>query len=99
MSSRNKGNSSNVETAAVNRRNVLLAGSSLAAASAIAAGGRVQTAQAQAQPSAPSGKKPNILVIFGDDIGQSNISAYTFGLMGYRRDGSYRTGPWHSPTA
>ena len=38
MSSRNKGNSSNVKTAAVNRRNVLLAGSSLAAASAIAAG-------------------------------------------------------------
>jgi hypothetical protein len=24
------------------------------------------------------------VVIFGDDIGQSNISAYTFGLMGYR---------------
>ena len=31
-----------------------------------------------------SGKKPNILVIWGDDIGQSNISAYTFGLVGYR---------------
>ena len=28
--------------------------------------------------------KPNILVIWGDDIGQSNISAYTTGLMGYR---------------
>jgi arylsulfatase len=28
--------------------------------------------------------KPNILVIFGDDIGQANISAYTMGLMGYR---------------
>jgi arylsulfatase len=28
--------------------------------------------------------KPNILVIWGDDIGQTNISAYTFGLMGYR---------------
>ncbi|SMF39342.1 arylsulfatase [Alteromonadaceae bacterium Bs31] len=28
--------------------------------------------------------KPNILVIWGDDIGQSNISAYTFGLMGYK---------------
>ncbi|MEM8769684.1 MAG: arylsulfatase, partial [Pseudomonadota bacterium] len=29
-------------------------------------------------------EKPNILVIWGDDVGQSNISAYTFGLMGYR---------------
>jgi arylsulfatase A-like enzyme len=29
-------------------------------------------------------KKPNILVIFGDDIGQANISAYTFGVVGYR---------------
>jgi len=28
--------------------------------------------------------KPNILVIWGDDIGQSNISAYTRGVMGYR---------------
>lgn len=27
--------------------------------------------------------KPNFLIIWGDDIGQSNISAYTFGLMGY----------------
>src|SRR5580704_7410431 len=29
-------------------------------------------------------KKPNILVIFGDDIGQTNISAYSFGVMGYK---------------
>src|SRR5580765_2058178 len=29
-------------------------------------------------------KKPNILIIWGDDIGQSNISAYTKGVMGYR---------------
>lgn len=29
-------------------------------------------------------KKPNILVIFGDDIGISQISAYTRGIMGYR---------------
>ncbi len=28
-------------------------------------------------------KKPNILIVWGDDIGQSNISAYTFGVMGY----------------
>ena len=27
--------------------------------------------------------KPNILVIFGDDIGIANISAYSGGLMGY----------------
>lgn len=28
-------------------------------------------------------QKPNILVIWGDDIGQSNLSCYTHGLMGY----------------
>ena len=33
---------------------------------------------------AKSGKKPNILVIWGDDIGQSNLSCYTHGLMGYQ---------------
>jgi arylsulfatase A-like enzyme len=27
--------------------------------------------------------KPNILVIFGDDIGQANISRYTHGVVGY----------------
>jgi arylsulfatase len=30
-----------------------------------------------------SGKKPNIVIIWGDDIGQSNLSCYTFGFMGY----------------
>lgn len=28
--------------------------------------------------------KPNILVIWGDDIGQFNVSAYNMGMMGYR---------------
>jgi arylsulfatase A-like enzyme len=28
--------------------------------------------------------KPNIVIIWGDDIGQSNISSYTKGMMGYR---------------
>ena len=32
----------------------------------------------------PKVGKPNILVIWGDDIGQSNLSCYTHGLMGYR---------------
>ena len=31
----------------------------------------------------PDGK-PNILVIWGDDIGISNLSCYSDGLMGYR---------------
>jgi arylsulfatase A-like enzyme len=33
---------------------------------------------------AVAAEKPNIVVIWGDDIGQSNISAYTKGMMGYR---------------
>ena len=28
--------------------------------------------------------KPNILIIWGDDIGQSNLSCYSDGVMGYR---------------
>ena len=28
--------------------------------------------------------KPNILIIWGDDIGQSNLSCYSNGVMGYR---------------
>ncbi len=35
--------------------------------------------QAQAQT-----KKPNIIVIWGDDIGQFNVSAYNLGMMGYK---------------
>lgn len=30
------------------------------------------------------GGKPNILILFGDDIGEYNISAYNMGQMGYR---------------
>jgi hypothetical protein len=70
---------------AVNRRNILLGGTTLAAASAMVAGNPVRVAQAQQQPATSAGgKKPNILVILGDDIGQTNISAYSFGVMGYR---------------
>ena len=41
------------------------------------------SAQAQQKPAA-GGKKPNILVIWGDDIGQFNVSAYNQGMMGYK---------------
>src|SRR6478672_8458397 len=29
-------------------------------------------------------EQPNILIIWGDDIGQSNLSCYSDGLMGYQ---------------
>lgn len=31
-----------------------------------------------------TGKKPNIVIIWGDDVGQSNVSAYSHGVMGYK---------------
>jgi hypothetical protein len=37
-----------------------------------------------AGPGQAADKKPNIVIIWGDDIGQSNISAYSHGLMGYQ---------------
>jgi arylsulfatase len=37
-------------------------------------------------------KKPNILVIWGDDIGQFNVSAYNMGMMGYRTPNIDRIG-------
>ncbi|WP_192892091.1 arylsulfatase [Vibrio bathopelagicus] len=42
------------------------------------------TAMMAASTTTFAAEKPNILVIWGDDIGQSNVSAYTFGLMGYQ---------------
>lgn len=50
------------------------------AAAAVICGALSGTAHAQATSQA----KPNILVIFGDDVGQSNLSAYTRGLVGYK---------------
>jgi len=50
---------------------------------AVILGGCATFALASA-PAWAQADKPNILVIWGDDIGQSNISAYTMGLVGYR---------------
>jgi arylsulfatase len=65
-----------------NRRNILLGGTTLAAAAAaIGAGAPLAVTQAQAQPAASTGGKPNILVIMGDDVGWFNIGAYHQGIM------------------
>jgi len=73
---------------ALSRRNILLGTSTLAAAAAMTSGALAQAQKAApatpAAPAAVSGSRPNILVIFGDDVGQTNLSAYSFGLMGYR---------------
>ena len=35
-------------------------------------------------PSSAQQKKPNILIIMGDDVGYWNISAYNRGMEGYK---------------
>ncbi len=54
----------------------------LAALALLVNAAAASTASAQAKP-APAGK-PNILVIWGDDVGRDNISAYSMGIMGYQ---------------
>ncbi len=54
----------------------------VAAVGAILACGSITAASAET-PSAGKDKQPNILVIFGDDIGITNLSCYSGGLMGY----------------
>jgi arylsulfatase A-like enzyme len=66
----------------MSRRNVLLATTSIAAASALGAAASVEKALAQAQAQrTPNGQRPNILVIMGDDVGWFNIGAYHRGMM------------------
>ncbi len=71
----------------VDRRNVLLSSASvlaLAATSATAASAR-ETKPAATPAAAPGGTgKPNILILWGDDIGYWNVSAYNQGMMGYK---------------
>ena len=75
------------------RREMLLGGAAVAA-TAVA---DTRIAQAQPRPAAPAQApattapmaggaqgRPNILVIWGDDVGVHNISAYNHGVMGYR---------------
>jgi Sulfatase len=77
--------SSNDETLAEkspSRRDVLLTSSALVAASALGAALGPTVAKAADKPAPATGKQPNILVIFGDDIGMWNVGAYVHGMMG-----------------
>ena len=72
------------------RRTFLLGGSALSVLATGLGVPRLAQAQqvpqerpAQMPPAGRAGRKPNILVIWGDDIGIANISAYSNGLMGY----------------
>ena len=55
-----------------------IVGTILATATVVAVSARKAKAETP-----PAAKKPNILVIWGDDIGYWNISAYNQGMMGY----------------
>ena len=69
---------------ALNRRSILLSGGSLIALAATA-GTTTQAPTARAaEGAAANGSKPNILIIWGDDIGWWNVSAYNQGMMGYK---------------
>ncbi|MCX7422502.1 MAG: arylsulfatase, partial [Planctomycetia bacterium] len=47
-------------------------------------------ALAQVEKATKAGKKPNILVIWGDDIGYWNVSMNNQGMMGYKTPNSDR---------
>jgi arylsulfatase A-like enzyme len=73
-------------SSALNRRDMLLAGTSFATAGLMtAAQARPAKAQRSAKAQTPaSGQRPNIVVIFADDVGIWNLSAYHRGMMGGR---------------
>lgn len=71
------------ESICPDRRNILLSGASLLTLAASASFANAEDAKPAATSPVAGGSKPNILVIFGDDIGIANVSAYSHGLMGY----------------
>jgi arylsulfatase A-like enzyme len=72
MSDGSNSEKANVETSAINRRNMLLAGTTLAAASALTSVAPVEPAEAQQGPSG----KPNIIMIVSDDFGYGDAGVY-----------------------
>jgi hypothetical protein len=80
MSDQDNDSSSTSKSSTFNRRNMLLAGTTLAAAGAIASNAQVAQAQAPSQPvTAANGKKPNIIMIVSDDFGYGDAGCYLGG--------------------
>src|SRR3984957_15137922 len=92
-----RGNATGPDDSALSRRNILLGTSTLVAAATLTSGALAQAQKAApaattTAPATSSGRKPNILIIWGDDIGVANISAYSNGLMGYETPNIDRIG-------
>lgn len=68
----------------LDRRRILLSGTAFMTAAAVGSQAQAQQPAPAPQAATGAGRPPNILVIFGDDIGIPQISAYTMGMMGYR---------------
>lgn len=66
----------------VRRRDLLLSGVSLLGASALSSG--VLSTLSTPAKAQTANRPPNILILWGDDIGYWNISAYNQGMMGYK---------------
>jgi arylsulfatase A-like enzyme len=67
---------------ALNRRNILLGGTTLAAASALGGGGPIGVAQAQQRPAAQpdAARSPNIVFILMDNLGYGEVGVYGGGI-------------------
>ena len=75
----------------LSRRDLLVASTALAA-TAVSLSGPTPAQAQQATTAGAAGRKPNILMIMGDDIGWFNPSIYHRGMMGYRTPNIDRIG-------